>query len=82
MAIVTKYWGNGDELTLETGVGTIEVTSDENTTGLERHMNVTVKTTSGSPQQSEVVLIRQNGDVGILSTSTQFLNFNDIYLQA
>lgn len=59
MAIITKNWPNGDKLTLDTVGGAISVTSDQNTTGADRQMDIIVKTTAGTPQQTKTVTVVQ-----------------------
>lgn len=77
MAQINKHWQNGDELTLTTGVGSITVTSDENLTRRERHMNINVQTTAGSPQVSATVLIRQTTNRKFIGAGGKYFYINN-----
>lgn len=57
MAIITKYWQNGDTLTLNTSARGITISSVPNKTGAARQTTITVKTTVGN--LTEVVTIKQ-----------------------
>jgi len=63
MATLTKAWASGTGNVYLTfggsGNGTIVVESDDNDLPTSRSMTLTVKTTSGSPQQTKSVTVSQ-----------------------
>lgn len=74
MAVFTKYWPNGDALTLTTGAGGISVESDPNLTGDNREMTIQVRTTNSGEKVTKGVLIKQLKE-GVNIPS--FLTLND-----
>lgn len=56
MAVITKYWDNGDALTLVTSRVSISVSSDINNTGQAREKSIIIRNASGEYRD---VLIKQ-----------------------
>lgn len=59
MAVYQKLWPNGDTLTLETSVGGISVTSDENLTGSDREMVIELQTTNQGEKATDSFTVKQ-----------------------
>lgn len=55
MAVINKYWGNGDGLLLDVSGNTISVSSDQNLTGADRQMTINLQTTGGAKTSSFTV---------------------------
>lgn len=70
MAVFTKYWPNGDALTLTTGAGGVSVLSDPNLTGSNREMNIQVRTTNVGDKVTRDVLVKQQ----FLDTRSYYVN--------
>lgn len=54
------------------GNGSVSVSSDDNTSFDAREQSVTVKTTKGSPTDSDTILVRQNGKTIPVGTKYEF----------